>query len=97
MYPNLKLQIWKCGFHQNRLAQMVGIHESLLSRIVNGFRQPDALLRLRIAQALKSDEHWLFSTEDAANAPSTVRKKARQARPAASPKRDGTEKAAARE
>jgi transcriptional regulator with XRE-family HTH domain len=81
MYPNLKLQIWKCGFHQNRLAQMVGIHESLLSRIVNGFRQPEPLLRLRIAEALKSDEQWLFSTEDTNYAPVVAKKETRKARP----------------
>jgi hypothetical protein len=45
MYPNLKLQIWKSGVRQNRLAQMVGIHETLLSKIVNGFRAPDVECR----------------------------------------------------
>jgi plasmid maintenance system antidote protein VapI len=64
MYPNLKLQIWKSGVRQNRLAQMVGIHETLLSKIVNGFRAPDAECRTRIARALESDEQWLFATRD---------------------------------
>jgi transcriptional regulator with XRE-family HTH domain len=64
MYPNLKLQIWKSGVRQNRLAQMVGIHETLLSKIVNGFRAPDAECRTRIARALESDEEWLFATRD---------------------------------
>ena len=64
MYPNLKLQIWKCGIRQNRLAQMVGIQESQLSRIVNGFREPDAQVRARIAAALRSDEQWLFHAEN---------------------------------
>lgn len=67
MYANLKLQIWKSGMRQNRLAQMVGIHESMLSRIVNGFREPDAETRRRIATALASDESWLFSGNDVTN------------------------------
>ena len=64
MYPNLKLQIWRLGVRQNRLAQMIGIHETLLSKIVNGFRQPDAECRIRIAQALQMDEGWLFASND---------------------------------
>ena len=40
MYPNLKLQMWKSGTRQNRLAQLVGIHETKLSKIVNGFLAP---------------------------------------------------------
>jgi transcriptional regulator with XRE-family HTH domain len=64
MYPNLKLQLWRSGIRQNRLAQLVGIHETLLSKIVNGFRQPDADVRARIAAVLKSDEGWLFAAEN---------------------------------
>ena len=65
MYPNLKLQLWRCGIRQNRLAQLIGIHETLLSKIVNGFRSPDAEVRARIAAVLKSDESWLFAAENA--------------------------------
>jgi len=64
MYPNLKLQLWRSGIRQNRLAQIVGIHETLLSRIVNGFRVPDAEVRARIAAVLKSDEAWLFAAQN---------------------------------
>jgi transcriptional regulator with XRE-family HTH domain len=64
MYPNLKLQIWRLGFRQNRLAQMIGIHETLLSKIINGFREPDAETRVRIATALQSDEGWLFAAPE---------------------------------
>jgi transcriptional regulator with XRE-family HTH domain len=63
MYPNLKLQLWRSGIRQNRLAQLIGIHETLLSKIVNGFRQPDADVRARIAAVLKTDEGWLFAAE----------------------------------
>lgn len=66
MYPNLKLQLWRVGIRQNRLAQLIGIHETLLSKIVNGFRQPDPRIRTRIATILQSDEAWLFAEERAA-------------------------------
>lgn len=60
MYPNLKLQLWKTGIRQNRLAQSLGIDETMLSKIVNGFREPSAQIREKIAVLLKTDEHWLF-------------------------------------
>ena len=63
MYPNLKLQIWRLGIHQNRLAQMVGIDETALSRIVNGFREPGKEVRARIADLLQTDEGWLFQSD----------------------------------
>jgi len=73
MYPNLKLQLWRRGLRQNRLAQMLGIHETLLSKIVNGFREPDAELRAHIAAVLKTDEEWLFAADDsAANRPGNL-------------------------
>jgi transcriptional regulator with XRE-family HTH domain len=60
MYPNLKLQLWKCGMRQQQLARMLDIHESLLSKVVNGFREPSPELRQRIADALQCDISWLF-------------------------------------
>lgn len=60
MYPNLKLQLWKTGIRQNRLARMLEMDETLLSKIVNGFREPSPELRKRIATLLRSDEQWLF-------------------------------------
>jgi transcriptional regulator with XRE-family HTH domain len=62
MYPNLKLQLWMSGIRQNRLAKMLDVDETTLSKIVNGFRQPTPEMRGRIASALKSDERWLFQT-----------------------------------
>jgi len=35
--------------------------------VVNGFREPSADLRLRIAKALESDVEWLFERHEAAN------------------------------
>lgn len=66
MYPNLKLQMWKCGIRQNRLAQLVGVHETLLSKIVNGFRMPDNELRARIASVLQCEQEWLFTGAESA-------------------------------
>ncbi|HET7208500.1 MAG TPA: helix-turn-helix transcriptional regulator [Terriglobales bacterium] len=63
MYPNLKLQIWRSGIHQNQLARKVNIDETLLSRIINGYREPSAQLRARIAELLQADEGWLFQRQ----------------------------------
>jgi transcriptional regulator with XRE-family HTH domain len=60
MYPNLKLLLWRTGLRQNRLAQKLNMDETLLSRIVNGFRQPSDELKVRIAEVLHSDIEWLF-------------------------------------
>jgi len=64
MYPNLKLQLWKTGIRQNRLAQILGMDETILSKIVNGFREPSEALRKQIAILLRSDESWLFERID---------------------------------
>jgi transcriptional regulator with XRE-family HTH domain len=60
MYPNLRIQLWKVGIRQNRLARMLDMDETLLSRIVNGYRQPTPEFRKKIAELLQSDEAWLF-------------------------------------
>jgi transcriptional regulator with XRE-family HTH domain len=60
MYPNLKLALWRKGIRQNRFARMLGIDESLLSKMVNGFREPDSHTRTKIAELLESNEQWLF-------------------------------------
>ena len=69
MYPNLKLQLWKAGIRQNRLAYMLGLDESMLSKIVNGFREPTPTLRAKIAGLLHSDEQWLFERSEAPTQP----------------------------
>ncbi len=60
MFPNLKFSIWKAGLRQNRLAQLLGIDETVLSRIVNGSREASPELQQRIAEILHSDREWLF-------------------------------------
>ena len=64
MYPNLKLQLWKTGIRQNRLARLMGVDETVLSRIVNGFREPNPELQVRIAEVLQCDSKWLFEAQD---------------------------------
>ena len=64
MYSNLKLRLWTTGMRQNQLADMVGIDETLLSKIINGHRKPDRELRARIARLLQSSEEWLFEASD---------------------------------
>lgn len=66
MFPNLKLQLWAAGIRQNRLAQMLNVDETLLSRMINGFREPSVELRQKIADALQADEEWLFDRSSSA-------------------------------
>jgi len=40
MYPNLKLQLFRSSVRQNFLAREVGIDESILSKIIHGYREP---------------------------------------------------------
>jgi plasmid maintenance system antidote protein VapI len=37
MYPNLELQIFKRGMRENYLAQVLGINEAILSKIIHGY------------------------------------------------------------
>jgi transcriptional regulator with XRE-family HTH domain len=64
MYPNVKLQLWRTGIRQNQFARKLGIDETLLSKIINGFREPNADMKKKIAVALQSDEAWLFQPAD---------------------------------
>ena len=61
MFPNLKLQIFRCGTHQNHLAKAVGIDETVLSKIICGYRTPTATQRKILASYLGADEAWLFA------------------------------------
>jgi len=66
VYSNLKLQIWRTGTHQNRLAKILQIDETTLSRIVNGYREPSTELREKIAALLHCDQTWLFERTEPA-------------------------------
>jgi transcriptional regulator with XRE-family HTH domain len=65
MFPNLKLKIFLRGSHQNRLAKSAGIDETVLSKIIHGFRKPTAAQRKLLAECLEADEEWLFERFDA--------------------------------
>ena len=60
MYPNLKLQLFRMGIRQNRLAQLLGMDATVLSKIINGFREPTQSVRENIAYLLRTDVGWLF-------------------------------------
>ncbi len=64
MFANLKLKIFLCGSHQNRLARSVGIDETVLSKIIHGYRKPTAAQRKLLADFLEADEAWLFERFD---------------------------------
>ena len=66
MYPNLKLEIFKQGIHQNHLARVLGINEVILSKIIHGYREPSEAQRRLLASYLEADEGWLFEKFDGA-------------------------------
>jgi len=62
MLVNLKAALAARQMRQVDLALALKIPPSTLSEIVCGRRQADGWLRTRIAEALRADEAWLFST-----------------------------------
>jgi transcriptional regulator with XRE-family HTH domain len=60
MYPNLKLQLFRSSVRQNFLARQVGIDESILSKIIHGYREPSKEQRQLLANYLGVEESWLF-------------------------------------
>jgi len=68
MYPNLKLQIFKLGIHQNHIARELGIDESVLSKIIHGYREPSQVQRKQLSGFLAVEETWLFEKFDGAAA-----------------------------
>jgi transcriptional regulator with XRE-family HTH domain len=60
MYPNLKLQLFRSAVRQNFLARELGIDESILSKIIHGYREPSPEQRQRLCGYLGVEESWLF-------------------------------------
>jgi transcriptional regulator with XRE-family HTH domain len=60
MYPNLKLQIFRLRVHQNQLAKVLGMNETVLSKVICGYREPSESQRKTLANYLGVDENWLF-------------------------------------
>ena len=64
MYFNLKLCLLRTGLRQNQMAQAIQMDEALLSKIINGFREPNSRQRRLISEFLQEDEKWLFARND---------------------------------
>ena len=60
MYPNLKLHLFKLNIRQNYIARVLRIDESVLSKIIHGYREPSEVQRKQLAGFLKAEEDWLF-------------------------------------
>ena len=60
MYPNLKLQIFRHAVRQNYLARELGMDDSILSKIIHGYREPSKEQRQSLANYLQVEESWLF-------------------------------------
>jgi transcriptional regulator with XRE-family HTH domain len=58
----LKMEIWLSGIRQNRLARELDVDETVLSKVINGFREPSCELRSLLAEYFNKDEGWLFET-----------------------------------
>ena len=63
MFTNLKLLLWRSRIHQNEMAKEMEIDEGLLSRIINGYREPTSEQRSKISRYLDVDEEWLFARD----------------------------------
>ena len=64
MYANIKLQIFRKGIHQNQLARTLGMDETILSKIIRGFREPSEAQRKQLASCLEASEQWLFERSE---------------------------------
>lgn len=62
MLVNLKSAIAARRLKQVDLALQLKIPPTVLSEIIHGRRLADDSLQARIAEALRADESWLFST-----------------------------------
>jgi transcriptional regulator with XRE-family HTH domain len=71
MYANIKLQIFRKGIHQNQLARQLGMDETLLSKIIRGFREPSEAQRKQLANCLEASEQWLFDKSEFPRSPDT--------------------------
>ncbi len=68
MYPNLKLEIFKLGLRQNHLAKELGMDDTVLSKIIHGYREPTDVQRRALASYLRAEEGWLFEKFDTSSA-----------------------------
>ncbi|HEY7406219.1 MAG TPA: helix-turn-helix transcriptional regulator [Candidatus Angelobacter sp.] len=59
------MEIWLSGIRQNRLARELHVDETVLSKVINGYREPSTELRALLAEYFNKNENWLFHTEQA--------------------------------
>jgi transcriptional regulator with XRE-family HTH domain len=64
MYLNIKLQVFRLGIRQNDIARELRIGESMLSKIIHGYREPSKAQRMQLARYLNAEESWLFEKYD---------------------------------
>lgn len=57
------MEIWLSGIRQNRLARELDVDETLLSKVINGYREPSRELRTQLAEYFHKNENWLFHVE----------------------------------
>jgi transcriptional regulator with XRE-family HTH domain len=69
MYPNLKLQLFRSAVRQNFLARELGMDESILSKIIHGYREPSPEQRQKLSGYLGVEESWLFEKYEIASPP----------------------------
>lgn len=69
MYLNIKLQVFRLGFHQIDIAKALGMNESVLSKIIHGYREPSKTQRAQLARYLNAEENWLFEKYDRTRPP----------------------------
>ena len=62
LLANLKAALAARNLRQADLAAALKVSPGLLSEIVRGRREAPATLRTRIAEILRADERWLFTT-----------------------------------
>jgi transcriptional regulator with XRE-family HTH domain len=74
MYPNIKIQIFRKGIHQNQLARILGMDETLLSKIIRGYREPSEAQRKQLAEYLQVSEQWLFDKSESLGPPGMLMK-----------------------
>jgi transcriptional regulator with XRE-family HTH domain len=67
MYPNLKLQLFRSAVRQNFLARELGMDESILSKIIHGYREPSTEQRQKLSDYLGVEESWLFEKYEIAS------------------------------
>jgi transcriptional regulator with XRE-family HTH domain len=60
MYANVIFRLHEKKMKQKELAEFLGVHNTLLSKYLNGYREIPQHVRGEISKLLERDEAWLF-------------------------------------